>query len=1491
MSVRVKNIYLEVPEYDFCDENKAAFIGRIDQWRKIKRKIMPPDGTKENESTRYKGAYLIAGYRGIGKSSLVRRIVDDINNKEKEKSRKELIDIPVFLSQGDLTDFDLLRQMFIQLNSKITDFGFKKKKHVTPLIAILVLLIIAATLSIPWIGFRDDISKNTPLILLSLAALYIILITLLNKWYDHYIFSKNKDKIRLTQKLNSVNRRIHSSLEVSEGEQKGSLFNDIDSGSSILTKVLDSINSFDNTGPYRQTFEKITTKELEFEIKEIIHRFNALQEGYILFIIDELDKLEPEFNKETEDTHELGKSKYQTRRDTVATLLANLKSFIHTSEAKFVFIGGAEMYDASLADIADRESFYSSIFHEVIYIDSFFKDSVGEKKGMSQMTEDYVIRNLLHKKKDAEEDYNTQIEIDDYFRDKLSKITYNNNINFTDKDKLYIIYHLRRFIIFLTYRSNGSPKKLKELFESYIIGSEATIKKTSITEELKPNDLLIAYEGQSDELKAFDTKEEVKLNSLNTATHKKKYLRLKYMDQYHVGLLYNIVTPYLLKNQRHFKIFSDRNLYLSAFLIDHVLKFHRSAFSWRELELMPDIILGNKGPNLRESMNEIISHLSEKYIIRETINAMFQFKFRSRAALELRYVSKISDENAAAFNFTYDESYHLKTYFKRKLKQKRILYSNDPSAIGTSNHVFTLAHLNSTIADLHYYDEEYKSAIRYYNDCLQGLHKIISSTEYSLDNHQKIQYIRNRLLLSLCLEKMYYYDTSYSTIRSSIIESNNWDFKVFNKPDEDKDKDRERNNDGNINSNIESETEGDHEFSYSEQWESPYKRMQLFLRPHLALLACIEKGRSDGITESNLRRNIQEYTKFMGLKPLFPLDLFKTELTYRNFFLNDKIIGDYKRVQTLLADYYQNVGSILFYKNRNFNSIHQKGSYGIWFEYLKIKDIEKAEIDKKCQIRNTEQDIFINGLGYMNIQNIRNKINRGDKNSPKTPTYFFPSYSCTFYYATAIGHILSPYLENLETIFENSDFSNNEVDHPNSNVIRKKGEGEGDKIKVHNTSYIKMLKTIEHMVFKREALHLLSGKTAQSLALILSKQADAILGSIGNINLKLSGDKNMEFENSIFEKHDTEVLGYEFWNLYNPENKDTNKENEKDANKEIEFDHFFSLNNIFYLNLLSYRAYMMAGLYYDALFKLKKCLYIINTHCKKIDNTSTDFVNNFTAWLQKKSYYLIETYTHKQASTEKAYLQKITEGNYNLNDDENRLFVIEKDEIRYLCNQIELKTTRDDDTLKTLITRKHEFLSKRHNYIDNVYTRIQELKYNTIIQYDYLEKIKGVFSSNLVFNESNREILVPFLNSLEELDLSFDNMINMINTYGYSYVMTYAYTGNLYKRIYELNVKISTVIEKIENSNLDDKKKIINNIRNKWKLTNGSLYKSLAIDFFTKSVNLHSEGIEYKSMIKDMYILEDDYNDSLTHFCAALERSLINTGIIENKLETLLSEG
>ena len=82
------------------------------------------------------------------------------------------------------------------------------------------------------------------------------------------------------------------------------------------------------------------------------------------------------------------------RRRNVLKLLANIKLFVSTAKAKFVFISGRELYDAYLADLSDRDFAISSIFSGVLNVDSFLTPEGGQTDVRS-MSEWYITNRLI----------------------------------------------------------------------------------------------------------------------------------------------------------------------------------------------------------------------------------------------------------------------------------------------------------------------------------------------------------------------------------------------------------------------------------------------------------------------------------------------------------------------------------------------------------------------------------------------------------------------------------------------------------------------------------------------------------------------------------------------------------------------------------------------------------------------------------------------------------------------------------------------------------------------------------------------------------------------------------------------------------------------------------------------------------------------------------------------------------------------------------------
>lgn len=1397
MKVKIPNFYIRLDNYSFDIEDNNIFIGRRKSQEALKKRLKPKKRAKKNKLS-YKGAYLVAGYRGMGKSTMVNKIIDELNKGTSDENdmNQNIVDIRVYLNQDSISENEFLRQLFVKLENKFNQIKKTAPNLVVPIVTIIVSLFttlffialdklvaiesiekfLTKILAIPEEKSSTITNIFSALRFPIIATSLTILIIRISRWIKY-----RTKKAKLFQKIDDVKRRMFSRLEINQSDYFTNSLSTVGRGSNTNTSSLSALigQNIDNT-PYKQAFEKISTKELELEIKEILRLYDLYRSsfwytyrflgkkndiGNILFVIDELDKIEPEFILENQESTGYTKSTTERRKETLSKLLSNLKSFIHTAPAKFVFIGGADMYEASLADIADRESFYSSIFHEVIYIPTFFKDFNGKPDSLTQMTEHYLYNIINNEEVSKRSKENDSLAYEDNSTHNFLKKLYDNNVKtrqgngfLVEKDRQFAIHQIYRFIIYLTYRSNGSPKKLKELIEHYMVGFD------QLPEDTNSNSIVLRNH-------VSDT---IKKESL--------YIQLKSTQQYKTGVLSSLFMPYMLKNEQHKKKYNDKLLYLSAFLLDHILKFHKSAFSWRELELMPDIIIGSKTPNLRETLKELIDYLSVKHI-RETTNAMFQYKFRSGTALELEYISKISDESAAAYNFTFDESHHLKAYYKRQLKQYSELYKNNVGfSLDQSSTVHTISLINSTIADINFYDENYDEAIKFYSDAVQTMRDAKSKKDHKLTKHQETLFTRNRLLLSLSLEKSSKYDSVYSILRSITLDQNN----------------------------LLSSTKG---FPfYFQKEEDPYKKMQIFLRPHLAILAVIEKDRSDGITFSNLQRNINDYTEIIGSVSLFPSQEFKG-IGYKEIF-NKLEEGDYQRVHTLLADYYQSVGSILFFKSNFLTTLFEWGTRGILGKFMKIK--HPTSLLKTEELKD-----------FLYTKAFKKQVNN------HTRKHYYPSISAVFYFILSLEHLIIPFQENFGE--------------------EKKFDGK------------EMFDLIEKLAEQKNT-HNLNGEHKFLIGLILSKLSDALLGSLHDFSLK----------NETVNDSDDSRWKRSFWNL--------DLEN---------LSQFFSIENVLYLNILSYRFFILSGNNYDAFFSLKKCLYIIRTHFFFKFDKAYKYKNNFdkitviTKWFKDKCDDILNSNEYFSPSEEGKKYKNI---NSEFNLDSSLVWSNDKEELEIIYNTIDLHLNFDKE--KNLENHIHKF-KEQVPTIKNIFTRLQFLRYGANLYFLKYKKLVGE-DKIIEIDQENNYFLKKYdcfkflIENSENIQFCYDSLIDIYKTQGASYIMCYSYLAIAYNNLKSWTIEINKLKSQIEEARKahEDPRlfgKAYETL-SKWKYTDISYLQKNTTYYYEKIIQLHSEGKEYKNFIRELYILEDDFNDSLIHFCAALERSLINSGEIETKI-------
>ena len=564
--------------------------------------------------------------------------------------------------------------------------------------------------------FRSFYPKVPPLVVFLLVVFFI---TMLRFVPTRFIILKTH--FITIRQLSKLKRQIDASIEVEKGGAAntpgGTLFN------------------YSNRIRYKPLEAKDITQRLIHILDEVSNLNPIFVNLRFIFIFDELDKISTHFNSsianiEDEFDVETTEVRYQVRRkERIGRILSSMKHFLNSAKAKFIFIAGREMYDAALAGISDRESSLDSIFNDnKIYVNSFYKENVDRNLAdITSITEQYLCQFL----------------IPEYFKNITpgapSLKMYNqylvNEVKISLEKRIKIMVTLKDFVVYLTYRCNGAPRKLSNLIEQYII----PVCDRDINE--KEADIMRIVVGKNNE---------------------NPYLKIGYYNQYKFSLISYLISPIFFGIGNYMHEYSDKLLVSISYMLDHLFKHHKFGISYRNLSLTPEIVDINKEPQFREFLDKLIGLLSKSHL-RLIVSGIHDYKFNGKIAAEMIFLSKIDEYEAAAFNFTLDESIELKRHFNRRLESLKL----NPENVIVNNlnkieedYINNVSLLHMMIGDLHFYDEEYHEAIVHYLDAIQ----VMRQRDYrNMNLYDFVLYVRNKLKLGLAFEKNKMYDNALMT--------------------------------------------------------------------------------------------------------------------------------------------------------------------------------------------------------------------------------------------------------------------------------------------------------------------------------------------------------------------------------------------------------------------------------------------------------------------------------------------------------------------------------------------------------------------------------------------------------------------------------------------------------------------------------------------------------------------------------------------------------
>jgi hypothetical protein len=1033
----IKDIFLEVPDYkynhkphsgskrnlsDDDKKNNHIFIGR----EKLKANFL--NILKEGGRN---GAYLVTGYRGMGKTSLVNNVIDEYKDFE-EKENREVKPIKVSLAQAKLEEIDVLRHILRVLYDEIR---VDRNKHFFPSLEYNTLFFALLFFSILSIFYTLIIPNGTTLTILrpknifdyfdfkilgiavAITALIFVVIhnilklaiqfyiqlnaktynTLRGKYIKRYksilkskagrtliflsiiylislvvyfiLYKAGPSGTFLDNLLNHIfslrfvvffligeigiilliyifinfNRiyEIYNLFEkISQLYDRSSSSVTQASGESTLVK--DIILSF--TRKQSKVYPIASAKEIEYELISILQAYSYKK---FIFIFDELDKVEMDLDKGIYENTPFDESErtylndLRERKQIIIKVLSSLKHLLTEAEARFIFIAGREMFDASLADISDRQSALGSIFHYTFYVESFLKETKivnhAQKNNANNLVEEYL-KNILVKNTSDQNKFTNAINEDknkffvsenepflfQYWQllkqlksgIRLTTLSSSSPID-SDQDIIKILFTLENFIAYLQYRSNGSPKKLVKLIEENFVMGSSIANRFS---ELSSSDIT----GLKNHTIGLYTNE-TSIFVLNSAKsfENKTFINFAFRQQYKFGFNSYLFYPFISVQKNILENYSDSVNVSTPYLMDSIIKFHPFAFSNYNLELLPELLSTNKTPELRYFVQELIDFLGQNHI-RETDSGLFRYKFFDKTHNEIAYISRISDEESAAFNFSLDESYAIKNHIAYKIKFLRSTFKDFKKKDNASFE--SLLFLNDLLGDSQLFDESYKDAIVSLSDALHD----VKPPEQGSTFEYFLTWMRVKLKLSMIFDKMKYYEMAIGHLGLAMVVSTTYlsDNKILKLDSAggvqgDKQKGNDiQNEESKVVTSVDAisttvstdkliigldpvikgeaiNTRNNNEIvSVSDQSgkiDTPLYRELLQVSQH-AILGCIyvQEKFAEGITFAKLENYLLQYSKV------------HQHNSYK----------EYQGRDMMMASFYGNLGTILYYKNK-----------------------------------------------------------------------------------------------------------------------------------------------------------------------------------------------------------------------------------------------------------------------------------------------------------------------------------------------------------------------------------------------------------------------------------------------------------------------------------------------------------------------------------------------------------------------------------------------
>lgn len=1274
-------------------------------------------------------------------------------------------------------------------------------------------------------GMQINITYERYRFVLSFFSIYLFTVLLFHSdWLAHFFVTHrmigrqlkrlNSDITYSTERENSVNLK---------GEREGI-------GIGIGSRIKRTRNIAD-------------AREIEKELQDILDNIQQIPifmcRPDIVIVFDELDKIEVDEIASEKGSQKTKASLFSidsTRKRQTETLriLSNMKYFLSTAKAKFIFIAGREMYDIYLADVSERSNYIGSIFNAVIYVPSFFTDhSEGAHADMTSLTEEFVCRRLIpHNYREAES-YNLK-EYRIYLEEKIFKDVQNER-----QEIQKIIAVLQQFVIYLAHLSKGAPKKMMQLFESFIevrdIGEQKDVDEPLVVQRYHNSQLFLSFD---------------------------------YYKQSMLGIIAYLITPiFNYLSESNIKEHSDKLLVSSLRFVDFLFKFHRYSFSWENLDISPEMLEVNRAPELKTVAVDLLNYLAKVHISRSNFS-LYDYKFDALIANEIFAMTKTDENFSALVNFSLDETLPLKKHYQDMLEKVEKEYQSDKNS---AKFIDAISSLQVVLGDLHFYDDQLEEAEVYYKNAVHALRSLETSDDKKDDDmtlEELYLYVRNMLKLAMVYEKQKRYDFAYLTygeLCKRIIRERNITFKELksgvvlrkNKKDEivfvrakSIDKNEKKYYDNieiprvSFLSNFLRTTRPictsiarPHPLYFKDISPNTndmlFKKMtyeglkQLYL-PFIAKLQILEKSHVDGITSNHLEHLEKEFE-----------------------FLTSII--DHTEAKLLEADFFSRVADIIYYKNSD----------------LKNKKKKRKRRRKKKNYSCTACYYYHKALSILlNLDKIKNGeyTDTVIKLLSTSAKQIYENYNMK--YCMILARILSDWGNVFFSCNKRNRYGHCFLGNisPNDNKSRTVLEAcigymESESQKENRYPFLGELKIRREL--EKDELKKDEGK--------LSKMEIAF--AMYTISLHAYRKANL-YRRSAYQIYKMLRL-FKYYKAHDKEWID------KLSKKAIQYLLYANENlNMFELN------------------KRKKDFGRDITGGGNKGESGNEGENKNGKWYDiPLQYLLIDSEIIRIAIlTEdlKLKLNKTSESLKNCYD----LYIASPYGINYSITahiyRLRFKSVVNYEAYDMLVYNK-EYEGKRKEFWEKNYNTKNKLETEIkfILEKKYCDKtIIDIFGKCFALKDGEdvaKDVKVDILtNLIADSIFCFKEIISLSKTTGETHLFNHSFMGSMHGNL-SFWIRRYEIFEKKFSENSSKINELLKKYLGKeWEKQLSAHYETKqALSHYYKCLEMHEEGRAYHNMINDLCYIKDDYNDRSDHFSIAEERHNILNGKIKSKINKL----